>query len=510
MNRSRNAALALLAMALLLSLVALSTLAAAQGIVFREVGPFEQECPASESIYYQWFVYNDDLAPYLVEVSVSEFSGSGWRSVLDRPIFVLDPGAGIFVNLTVTASSDVSSKRVNQTVQFSFTDLQDTAHTFEVTSVAQTEFIPTWDVIAPGKNKILGYFDNPLPPPFDGNYTTFALNVLIWIGIGLVVAYVVAPAVRVFTKKTKTDIDDRVLKVIHMPVFALIIVYGLVSSLSILQLSDSQVNLILDSYGIVLIVVATYVVYKIFKEVLVHIGKKWSARTKSEIDDVLIPVIDKIGGVVILVFGAVGLLNYMGYDITFLLAGVGVLGLVIAFAAQDFLSNFFSGVFILLDRPFSEGQFIQIATGETCRVDKIGIRSTRLYNTFQNNYVVLPNNKLVNDKIVNLTEPDARGVSEIVVKVAPTSDTDKVERVLLEIVKAHPEVLKSDGKAPAVRLVNLADGVFEFKVFFWVEDFMTSWRVAHEIRKETVRRFSEERIDIAMPQTAILMKQTAK
>jgi small-conductance mechanosensitive channel len=183
---------------------------------------------------------------------------------------------------------------------------------------------------------------------------------------------------------------------------------------------------------------------------------------------------------------------------------------VIAFAAQDFLSNFFSGVFILLDRPFSEGQFIQIATGETCRVDKIGIRSTRLYNTFQNNYVVLPNNKLVNDKIVNLTEPDARGVSEIVVKVAPTSDTDKVERVLLEIVKAHPEVLKSDGKAPAVRLVNLADGVFEFKVFFWVEDFMTSWRVAHEIRKETIRRFSEERIDIAMPQTAILMKQTAK
>ena len=82
--------------------------------------------------------------------------------------------------------------------------------------------------------------------------------------------------------------------------------------------------------------------------------------------------------------------------------------------------------------------------------------------------------------------------------------------MLHELAKTHPDVMKADGKGPVVGLVSPVDGVFEFRVFFWVEDFMTSWRAVHELREETIRRFSEEEVDFALPQAAVIMRQSFK
>ena len=511
MNKLRASLYLLLSLSLAFTLLSLTQAVSADDIVFREIGALQKECPAAGSIQYEWFVYNDQNTSYLVEIAVTPSSGSGWSSSLNQPIYVLDPGQVAFINLTVSASPEVSSKTVDQTIVFQFTNLNNyTAPGFNHTSTTSTEMIPTWSVIAPGKNKLLGRFENPLPAPLDGNYATFLLNVGIWAAIALVFAFVVNPAVHFFTKKTKTDLDDRILKIVHKPIFVLVIIYGLVSSFSILQLTEKEVRFIFEFYGIFLIAIVTFLVYKIFKEIIIFIGKRWAARTKTEIDDVLIPVIEKLGGLVILVFGAIAVINYMGYDITFLLAGVGVFGLVIAFAAQDALSNFFSGIFMLLDRPFVEGDFILLTTGETCRVDKIGIRSTRLYDVFQNNYVVLPNNKLVNDKIVNLTEPDMQGIAEIVVNVAPGSDVDMVERILADVAKKHKDVLQDVGKEPTVRFSNFGESALEFKIIVRVADFMSKYRVAHELRKEINNRFAQEHIELAVPKRSIMIKEAKK
>lgn len=501
----------LITLTITLTLLSITQGAAADNIVFREIGVLQKECPASGSVQYEWFIYNNLNESYLVEISVTPSSGSGWSSHLNQPIYVLDPGHVAFINLTVSASSEVTSKTVNQTLVFQFTDLTNyTASGFNQTSRVSTEMIPAWGIIAPGKNKLLGRYDSPLPAPFDGNYATFLLNIGIWAGIALIFAFVVNPAVHYFTKKTKTDLDDRILKIIHKPIFVLVIVFGLVSSFSILQLTEHEVRVTFEVYGIFLIGIVTYIVYKIFKEIIIFMGKRWATRTKTEIDDVLIPVMEKLGGLVILIFGAIAIINYLGYDITFLLAGVGVFGLVIAFAAQDALSNFFSGIFMLLDRPFVEGDFVLLGSGETCRVDKIGIRSTRLYDVFENNYVVLPNNKLVNDKIVNLTEPNPQGVSEVVVSVALGSDIEKVEHVLLDVAKKHKDVLQDTGKEPAVRFSNFGESSLEFKMYIWVTDFMIKNRVAHEIRKEINSKFAEEHIELAVPRRSVLIKEMKK
>lgn len=483
---------------------------AGQDLILEELGDHTQECEASASVEYEWFVYNPESTSYLLELSVDVSAGEGWNSEFDQLFLLLSPDEGSSVKLVVSATNEVTTQTVNQTVFFTFTELENSTNTFVLEGHAETSMIPVWGVMAPGKNKLLGTFDNPLPEPFNGNYSTFLLNVGIWACIALVFMYVFDPVVRTFTKKTKTDIDDRILKILRKPVFALVIVYGLVSSFSILPLNERDIGEVFRLYGIVLIVIITFVAYKVFKEVLIFLGRRYSQKTASEIDDVLIPVIDKIGGIFIMIFGAMSVITYLGYDVTFLLAGVGVMGLVIAFAAQDALSNFFSGIALLLDRPFSEGDHITLPTGELCRVEKIGIRSTRLYDTFANDYIVLPNNKLVNDKVVNLTEPDRRTVTSVVVGVAYGSDVAKVESIMLEAARKQSNVVLEKGKEPVVRFTNFGESALEFKVFVWVDDFMNKWRVAHDIRKEINKRFSEEGIDIPFPQRTIYVKEMPK
>jgi MscS family membrane protein len=488
------------------ALVASNGANASSGIILKMTSLNHQEVNAGDSVTYEWFIYNGYNSSFLLEVTADVTSGPGWTSDFSTDIVVLNPGMSILVNLTVEASRNVDAITVNQTVFFRYENPNNSAFSRLDISSASTDMIPTWGVVAPGKNKLLGQFESPLPPPFDNNYGTFALNVGIWAAIALFLTFVIAPAVKLAAQRTKTDLDDRFMKVIHKPLFVLVMVFGVVSSLTILPLAEHEVGLIYEVYGFVLIAVLTFVVYRLFKEVVIHFGRKWAQKTQSNIDYVLIPILDKIGGLVILLFGVMAALSYLHYNITFLLAGVGVLGLVIAFAAQDALSNFFSGVALLLDRPFTEGDYITISSGELCRVDRIGIRSCRLYDVFQNDYIVLPNNKLVNDKIVNMNEPDEKGVVDVTVNVVHGTDIGKVEEVLKEVATANPDVLEEKGRGPAVRLSNFGESSLEFKLFVWVGNFMMKARVAHELRKEINRRFVEEGIEIAVPQRKVYLR----
>ena len=507
---SRLAFLPIALMATFLAAMMVTPSASAQDIILAEIGDHEQTCEASDSVEYEWFVYNSHNVSYLLEMSVDSVSGEGWESEFEAQYILLDPGDGASVKLVVSATNDVTSEDVNQTVVFNFVDLEDTNNSEVMYGYANTSMIPVWGVIAPGKNKILGMFDNPLPAPFDDNYVTFLINVGLWACIAVVFMYVVDPIVHVFTKKTKTDLDDRVLAIMRKPIFVVVIVYGIVSSFSVLPLSEKDIGEIFVIYGLVMIILVTFVAYKIFNEILVYLGKRWASKTDSQIDDVLIPVIDKIGGILIMIFGAMSIVTYLGYDVTFILTGVGVFGLVIAFAAQDALSNFFSGIMLLMDRPFSEGEHITLPSGELCRVEKIGIRSCRLYDVFANDYIVLPNNKLINEKVVNLTKPDSRATVNVAVGVAYGSDVAKVEKILVEAARKPKNVLTDEGKEPVARFANFGESALEFKVYFWVDDFMNQWRVAHEIREEVNKRFAEEGIEIPYPHRTIYVKEMPK
>jgi len=341
-----------------------------------------------------------------------------------------------------------------------------------------------------------------MPPPLDTTYGAFLITILGWIGIALFILFVVNPIVHHFTRKTQTDLDDRILKIVRGPVFLIIILYGAVSSLRILNLPSEILLTLEDIYAVGIILLIVWLSYKIFDSVLISYAHAYSSKTEMGLDDALVPLFEKLGMIIIPFIGLMLLFNHFGYDVTMFLAGLGVLGIVIGFAAQDSLSNFFSGIAILLDRPFKVGDLI-LYEDDVCEVTHIGLRSTTLYNTFLSENFILPNNDMANKKVTNIVKPDLRYKVKVEVGVAYGSDVDLVKRLMMEAAMEEPYVLKDQEHYPWVRFINFGDSALVFKLFMWVNDVNNQWLVTSNVRESINRKFKEHGITIPFPQMTV-------
>ncbi len=334
------------------------------------------------------------------------------------------------------------------------------------------------------------------------------ITILFWLFIGLVVVYGIVPLVWKIVEKTKTRIDDIIWGIIRFPIIILLFIYGFVASAELLPINAYYLSLINKAYNILLILVITYLVYKIFNDIMVYEGQKLAKKTKSELDDVLIPIVEKIGDIIIVISGGLWVLSALGIDVTLFLAGLGGAAFIIGLAAQDALANFFAGMHILLDRPFSVGDYIKLEGINTVyRIDKVGVRSTRAYDVFNHEMVIIPNKMLAGDKIINMMKPDEMGKVKFSVGVAYGSDVDKVSRIIEETVNSHPDIIKSEDKKPLVRLVGFGNSSLDFLIIAWIPDIMEQWRVAHELRVALYKKFNEEGIEIPFPQLDVHIKE---
>lgn len=179
------------------------------------------------------------------------------------------------------------------------------------------------------------------------------------------------------------------------------------------------------------------------------------------------------------------------------LAVIGAAGFVIAFALQNSLSNFASGILMLLYRPFDVSDFISVA-GTLGKVESMNLLSTQL-RTPDNQLVIVPNNSVWGDVIINVTGITERRV-DLVFGIGYSDDIDKAQQVLEEIVLGHELVLK-DFEA-VVKLHELADSSVNFICRPWVRP-DHYWDVYWDITREVKRRFDAEGISIPFPQSDV-------
>lgn len=183
------------------------------------------------------------------------------------------------------------------------------------------------------------------------------------------------------------------------------------------------------------------------------------------------------------------------------LAIIGAAGFVIAFALQKSLSNFASGILMLVYRPFDIGDFVNVANTPG-KVESMNLLSTQL-RTSDNQLVVVPNNSVWDDVIINVTGISQRRV-DLVFGIGYRDDTDKAQKILEEIVNGNELVLKEP--EAKVKLHELADSSVNFICRPWVkpEDY---WDVYWDITREVKRRFDAEGISIPYPQQDIHIYQ---
>ena len=196
----------------------------------------------------------------------------------------------------------------------------------------------------------------------------------------------------------------------------------------------------------------------------------------------------------VLIFGLLIALSQMGIRLGPLLAGLGIAGFIVGFALQDTLSNFASGIMILLYRPYDVGDLIDVA-GVFGTVNKMSLVSTSI-STLDNQMIVVPNNKIWGDVIKNVTAQNRRRV-DMVFGIAYNDDINKAEEILNDILKSHDKIL--DQPEPVVRLHTLGESSVDFVVRPWVnvDDY---WDVYWDVTKTVKLRFDQEGISIPFPQ----------
>jgi len=196
-------------------------------------------------------------------------------------------------------------------------------------------------------------------------------------------------------------------------------------------------------------------------------------------------------GRVIMLIGVLIALSQLGIQIGALLAGLGVVGFIVGFALQDTLSNFASGLMILLYRPFDVGDIIEVA-GLKGVVREMSLVSTTVF-AFNNEKLVIPNNKIWGDTIRNITSEDTRRV-DFSFPVGHGADIEKVEQILQDIVAKHDLILTTP--ETVIKLHELDELGMRFIIRAWVNK-ADYWTVYWDIMRNA--KMSLEQAGIARP-----------
>ncbi len=233
-----------------------------------------------------------------------------------------------------------------------------------------------------------------------------------------------------------------------------------------------------------------------------RIVKKTVSTSKFNFSQLLQDFFISLSSKVVFAIGLMIALSQLGFELGPLLAGFGVAGVIIGFALQDTLSNFASGMMILIYRPYDVGDLIS-AAGVTGKVSQMSLVSTTI-KTLDNQRLIIPNNKIWGDTINNITVEHQRRV-DMTFGIGYSDDIPKTEKVLNEIINKHPKVLKYP--EPTVKLHLLNESSVDFIVRPWVkpEDY---WDVYWDVTREVKMRFDRENISIPFPQRDLHIYQT--
>ncbi|WP_295890718.1 mechanosensitive ion channel family protein [uncultured Vibrio sp.] len=194
-------------------------------------------------------------------------------------------------------------------------------------------------------------------------------------------------------------------------------------------------------------------------------------------------------------------LSQIGIELGPLLTGFGVAGVIIGFALQDTLSNFASGLMILIYRPYDVGDLVKVA-GIQGSVNNMSLVSTTV-QTIDNQRLVIPNNKIWGDVINNITAEQVRRV-DMTFGIGYSDDIDKAKRIFNEILDADERILKEPESM--VKLHTLNESSVDFIVRPWVntDDY---WDVYWDVTEQVKKRLDEEKISIPFPQRDVHIYQ---
>jgi small-conductance mechanosensitive channel len=334
------------------------------------------------------------------------------------------------------------------------------------------------------------------------------VNALLALGAFVVIAKAadlfVDKVVRRFASFTKSELDDRVLDLVHRPVYYTIVLLGLEATAISLEPSPRTLYLVHGTVFTVITLVWAIAGARVANVLIEHGLSRVSDATGLGKD--IIPLVENVTKFAVVAATLMVLLAVWKKDITPVLASAGIVGMAVAFAAKDTLANFFGGVSVFVDKPYKIGDYIVLDGGERGEVVAIGVRSTRI-KTRDDVQITIPNSIIANTKVVNESAPEPNFRVRIPIGVAYGSDIDRVQEVLLAIALRNDNIVADP--APRVRFRAFGDSALNFELLAWAREPALRGKTVHEMNCEIYKEFGRRGIRIPFPQRDVHLQPAA-
>jgi small-conductance mechanosensitive channel len=338
---------------------------------------------------------------------------------------------------------------------------------------------------------------------FDNQYLNAVLIVFaFWLGSYFITIFI--GFLGMAAKKTKTTLDEKIIKAIKLPIRYLSIIIGFYYAVGYLSFDFSFKGINAEKILYVLLVlVISYTISRLVKTFFIWYSEKdVDAKNASK---TMFVFLRKITSVSVYAFALVFILGHFGVEIRPLLAGLGIAGLAIALGLQETLANLFAALFIVMDKSINVGDWIKLEDDTKAYIEDISWRSVRI-REIGGNMVIVPNSLFVNQRISSYDYPESPFSTWIDIGVAYDSDLDKVEKTA---IRAANNVIKNEEisieeNEPIVRFTALAESSINFILIIKVDEVQNEGRIKHALIKEVIKEFKKENIEIPFPHVRVV------
>jgi small-conductance mechanosensitive channel len=321
----------------------------------------------------------------------------------------------------------------------------------------------------------------------------------LWLLVGVLVRSFLARSLERIAAAGRTEWTEVVAHSLPRPAGIAVFLVAMAAGLRALPLEQSKISEAHKLIAVLLAVLGVAVLMRVAFRAIEAFGRSNpELRSSAGIGKAVTWVVG-LGIDAVLVSDALGL------SLAPALTALGVGSLAVALALQDTLSNFFSGLYLVVDKPVRPGDFIRVDPTYEGYVQSIGWRSTHL-RTLSNNLVIIPNGTLAKSIITNYTLPTPHVASSVRVDVGVDADLDRVEDALTDEARRAADIPGiADAPAPSVSMSpGFADGGVGFTIFFHVRSYGDQGSVQHALRKRVAARLKKEGIALSQTRVALI------
>lgn len=326
--------------------------------------------------------------------------------------------------------------------------------------------------------------------------------IVVFFFVAVVSRFFILNGVERLLARTSLEIDNQIVNRLRKPIFTTILFFGLALSVEVAQISvggDVLINIFISIIAASWMR-ASFALSTLFLEALAGNSLKFAI-----VESQTVPLLDLTVKLVVILLGSYSLLIIWGINPMGWLASAGIVGIAVGFAAKDTLANLFAGFFILVDRPYNIGDYVNLDSGERGRVTNIGLRSTRLLSR-DDIEIILPNAIIANAKIVNESGGPVKNIRiKVPLGVAYGSDIDQVSVILHRVAGEHPELVPEP--EPRVRMRGYGASSLDFELLGWIENPENRGRIIHELYMSIYKAFMLAGIEIPYTKTDVYIKE---